>query len=283
MAYTDDINKASYADFNFDIKQAFWKTWWFILLVLILLATSGYVFMKFRTRRIQLSNDKLESLIELRTREITKQKQEIETLYKEVHHRVKNNLQVINSIINLQSSYINDPGTLAVFRECQNRVYTMAVLHEKLYSAKDLTNNKLGPYVERIVEYLAYVYKNDFDIKTEIDISVNQIGLDTTIPIGLLINEIVSNSFKYAFDESIPDKTIFIIIEQLEPKKYRMVAGDNGKGFEEKTDDGTVSFGLELINILVDQLNGTIRKLPQKGTLYEIIFYNIDKDITKAP
>jgi ligand-binding sensor domain-containing protein/two-component sensor histidine kinase len=283
MAYTDDINKASYTQFAFEIRQAFWKTWWFIILMLFLLAASVYIFMKFRTRRIQLSNEKLESLIELRTREITKQKLEIETLYKEVHHRVKNNLQVINSIINLQSSYITDENTLAIFKECQNRVYTMAVLHEKLYSAKDLTNNKLGPYIERIVEYLAYVYKNNLEIKTEIDINVSQIGLDTTIPIGLLINEIVSNSFKYAFDESIKNKTILIRIEQIEPKKYRMLAGDNGKGFEERKDEGTVSFGLELINILVDQLNGTIRKLPEQGTLYEVIFFNIDKDITKTP
>lgn len=283
MAYTGDISKASKAKFSFVIKQAFWKSWWFILFVLIAGVVAAYFFLKFRTRRVQLSNEKLESLIELRTREITKQKLEIETLYKEVHHRVKNNLQVINSIINLQSSYIEDEKTLAVFKECQNRVYTMAVLHEKLYSAKNLTNNKIEPYIERIVEYLDYVYKNDLKVKTELDIRVSQIGLDTTIPIGLLINEIVSNSFKYAFDKIRTDQKIVVRIEQLDDKKYKMTIGDNGKGFAEKTDAEYISFGLELIRILVDQLNGTITKLPVQGTMYEIIFYNIDKDINKAP
>ena len=283
MAYTNDVSMASQAEFSFVIKQVFWKTWWFILIVLTGLMIGAYFFLKFRTRRIQLSNEKLESLIELRTREITKQKQEIETLYKEVHHRVKNNLQVINSIINLQSSYIDDEKTLAVFKECQNRVYTMAVLHEKLYSAKNLTDNRLEPYVERIVEYLAYVYKNDLEVKTQLDIKVSQIGLDTTIPIGLLINEIVSNSFKYAFDVSGKDQKVLVQIDQLDSKKYRMIIGDNGKGFEENQDSDNVSFGLELIRILVDQLNGSIRKLPAEGTMYEIIFHNIDKDINKTP
>jgi len=190
---------------------------------------------------------------------------------------------VINSIINLQSSYIDDEKTLAVFKECQNRVYTMAVLHEKLYSAKNLTNNKIEPYIERIVEYLAYVYQNDLDVKTELDIRVSEIGLDTTIPIGLLINEVVSNSFKYAFDRTRTDQKILVRIEQLEDKKYKMTVGDNGKGFEEKPDIEYISFGLELIRILVDQLNGTIQKLPVQGTMYEIIFYNVDKDINKAP
>ncbi len=282
-AYTDSESKASFSYFKFTIKPAFWKTWWFSILVLVVCGVGLYFFMKFRTHRIQILNQKLESLVELRTKEISKQKFEIETLYKEVHHRVKNNLQVINSIINLQSSYITDEETLAVFKECQNRVYTMAILHEKLYSTNDLTANSIEPYIGKIVEYLAYMYKSDLDIDIDLKVEVNTIGLDTTIPIGLLINEIVSNSFKYAFDSRIKDRVITINLKQVDAKNYTMIIGDNGKGFQRKDNGENVSFGLELINILVEQLNGTIKMKAGQGAMYEINFQNIDKDLHKAP
>jgi len=282
-AYTDNESKASFAYFTFTIKSAFWKTWWFSILVLLVCGIGLYFIMKFRTHRIQILNQKLESLVELRTKEISKQKFEIETLYREVHHRVKNNLQVINSIINLQSSYITDEETLAVFKECQNRVYTMAILHEKLYSTNDLTANSIEPYVQKIVEYLAYMYKTDLDIDIDLKVEVNTIGLDTTIPIGLLINEIVSNSFKYAFDSRIKDRVITIHLKQVDAKNYTMIIGDNGKGFQKKDNGENISFGLELINILVEQLNGTIKMKVGQGAMYEINFQNIDKDLHKAP
>lgn len=281
-AYADNKENAELVEYKFTINKPFWKSWWFILIAAIGLTAVSYLVLRIRTQRVQLANQRLENQVELRTREINKQKQEIETLFKEIHHRVKNNLQVINSLINLQSSFIEDEKTLAIFRECQNRIYTMAVLHEKLYSNHDLTKLELQPYVTKLTGYLNEVYLLDKPVQFDIKINVNNIGIDTIIPIGLLINEIVSNSLKYAFGkEEHPE--IRIHIDSLGAKKHRMLIGDNGKGHPVDINAEQHTFGMELIKILVEQLNGKITKLPGKGTVYEIDFESIDKSINKAP
>ncbi|MFL5754486.1 MAG: histidine kinase dimerization/phosphoacceptor domain -containing protein, partial [Bacteroidia bacterium] len=281
-AYSDNKENAELVEYKFTINKPFWRSWWFILFGMIGITAVSYLFLKIRTQRIQLANQRLENQVELRTREIIKQKQEIETLFKEIHHRVKNNLQVINSLINLQSSFISDEKTLAIFRECQNRIYTMAVLHEKLYSTHDLTKLELQPYVTKLTGYLNEVYMLNKPVSFDIRINVANIGIDTIIPIGLLINEIVSNSLKYAFAEQ-GDHIIIIHIDSIGDKKHKMIIGDNGIGHPVDINAEQHTFGLELIKILVEQLNGRIIKLPQKGTVYEITFESIDKSINKAP
>jgi two-component sensor histidine kinase len=281
-AYSDNKELAEELEYNFTINKPFWKSWWFILLAGIGIVALSYLFLKIRTQRIQAANEKLEQQVALRTSEIIKQKQEIETLFKEIHHRVKNNLQVINSLINLQSSFITDEKTLAIFRECQNRIYTMAVLHEKLYSTHDLTKLELQPYVTKLTGFLNEVYQLNREVKFDIRINVNNIGIDTIIPIGLLINEVVSNSLKYAFKDN-SEHIITIHINSIADKKHKMIIGDNGIGHPVDINSDQNTFGLELIKILVDQLNGKISKLETKGTVYEIFFESIDKSINKAP
>jgi len=125
---------------------------------------------------------------------------EKEVLLKEVHHRVKNNLQVISSILNLQSSYVKDKKSLDLLLESQNRIKSMAFVHESLYQTKDFSNISFSSYVENICSNLVHSYSNpDNPPELEMDLDLIQLNLDTAIPCGLIINELVSNALKYAF------------------------------------------------------------------------------------
>ena len=198
---------------------------------------------------------------------------EKEVLLKEVHHRVKNNLQVISSILNLQTSYIKDKETANMLKECQNRIKTMAYIHESLYQTKDFLHINFGEYIINLVKNLFYSYDaNQQKIKANFDVDTIFLNLDTSIPCGLIINELVSNAFKYAF---VDDSQGFITVKvkKLDNGKIKMIVADNGKGIPQHIDyKNTESLGLQLVNILAEQINGTITLNKINGTIFEIIF-----------
>ena len=202
--------------------------------------------------------------------------QEKEVLLKEVHHRVKNNLQVISSILNLQSSYVKDEGTLNILKESQNRIKSMAFIHESLYQTKDFSSINFTEYIVNLSQNLIHSYSNfDHEIKLNLDIQDVFLNLDLAIPCGLIINEIVSNALKYAFDEKTEDGEISIKMS-LNKDNLVLKIGDNGKGLPKNIDyRNTESLGLQLVVTLTDQLSGTIELNSEKGTNYTIIFkYN---------
>ncbi|HTA63023.1 MAG TPA: tetratricopeptide repeat protein [Bacteroidia bacterium] len=209
-----------------------------------------------------------------RVKATNKQKQTIEHLFKEVHHRVKNNLQVIASLLNLQKAYINDTKILDIFQDCQNRVYAMATIHEKLYEQHALSNISFNDYIKNLITQLIETYKLKFNVKYNLEVDIDSFDLDTLIPIGLLTNEIISNSLKYAFSETDENPAItFKLLKTPQPNSFTMLIGDNGKGSQVGLDDHHTSFGMELIKILTAQLHGTIKQLPGKGTMYQINFH----------
>lgn len=199
--------------------------------------------------------------------------QEKEVLLKEVHHRVKNNLQVISSILNLQSSYVKDPGTLNILKESQNRIKSMAFIHESLYQTKDFSSINFSEYVVNLSQNLIQSYSNfENEIKLNLDIQNVFLNLDLAIPCGLIINEIISNALKYAFVDKKNDceVTIKMILDQ---ESLVLFIGDNGIGLPKEIDyRNTQSLGLQLVVTLTDQLNGTIEMDSSKGTKYTIIF-----------
>jgi two-component sensor histidine kinase/ligand-binding sensor domain-containing protein len=261
--------------FTFTVKPAFWQTSWFY--IVLILSISFYItrYIRYRVRKQKEIEEALEKTVEERTQEIKKQKEQIEILLKEIHHRVKNNLQIINSLMNLQSGYADDEYVQEMFKEARNRIITMALIHEKLYESKDLTNINLREYLDKLIDYLksSYVLNSDVKFKTEIeDIKLN---IDTVIPLGILINEIISNSLKYAFIRSTGLPEIFISIKKQDDG-YTLIAGDNGSGFDKKLfDSETNTLGLELIKMLSEQLNGTVEILDKTGTWYHIKFKGI--------
>ena len=197
---------------------------------------------------------------------------EKEVLLKEVHHRVKNNMQVISSILNLQSAYVKDPGTLQILKESQNRIKSMAFIHESLYTNKDFSRINFSEYITNLVHNLFRTYDVfDDTIKLELNIDKIYLNLDLAIPCGLIMNELISNSLKYAFD--IHRGGIIKIMLTLENEFVKLEVGDNGVGIPESIDiENTQTLGLQLISSLVEQLEGDIKLDRTNGTKFIIKF-----------
>lgn len=195
-----------------------------------------------------------------------------EILLKEVHHRVKNNLQVISSILNLQTSYIDDPDTLTIIQECQDRIKSMAFIHESLYQSADLAKVNFSEYLHNLCTNLKYSYMApDRNINLDFAIEEISLSLDSSIPCGLIVNELVSNCFKYAFGEK-KTGNIKIIFERNGDNK-KLVVHDSGKGLPTDLDfRNTDSLGLQLVVTLVDQIDGDINYEFSDGSKFIINF-----------
>ena len=206
---------------------------------------------------------------------------EKETLLKEVHHRVKNNLQTVCSLLNMQSRGTDDEQMKNLIKSSQNRVMAMAMVHEMLYLRDDLTTIDYKPYVFKLTEYLVKSVKGpDSQVKLAIDIPDIELGIDTAIPLGLLINETITNSLKYGIVDDAEGE-IHIELKKEAEDEYVLAIGDNGIGISEAVDPKTTkSLGLKLIHNLARQLKGSItRDWSRKGTNYIVKF----KDIGHEP
>lgn len=239
--------------------------------------------------------------------DITGQKEAEESLKKveeirkkEIHHRIKNNLQVISSLLELQAERFDEKEVLEAFRESQNRVATMAIIHEELYRSKNSETLDFSEYLQKLTSDLFHSYiVRKGDIRMELDIEEIFLGMDTAVPLGIIINELVSNSLKHAFpqgrkgeiriklcrvEENGENKSISNSTNNIGAKssvdksnQYSLVVSDNGLGFPEKLDfRNTGSLGLQLVNILVEQLEGTIELQNGAGTTFKILFKEND-------
>jgi PAS domain S-box-containing protein len=203
---------------------------------------------------------------------ITQSLKEKDILLKEVHHRVKNNMQVISSILNLQSSYVKDSYALNLLKECQNRIKSMAFIHESLYQTKNFESVNFSEYVTTLSKNLVHTYSiHSKKIKLILTLDNLFLSLDASIPCGLIINEIVSNSLKYAFPDN-RDGIIFVTLRVVK-NQVKIEVGDNGIGIPESVDiKNTQTLGLQLVDTLVEQLNGTLILKRNKGTTFCIDF-----------
>jgi two-component sensor histidine kinase/CBS domain-containing protein len=202
---------------------------------------------------------------------------EKEVLLKEIHHRVKNNLQIISSLLKLQSAYTKEEQVLGMFKDSQNRIRSMALIHEKLYQSKDLSRIDFAEYIHDLAGNLLRSYKassHAITLKTTVnDITLN---IDTAIPCGLIINELMSNSLKHAFPTPSKDNEICINIYSSDNDQFILNVSDNGIGFPKDLDfRNTESLGLELVCTLTEQLDGTIELDSSRGTSFNIIFSEI--------
>lgn len=202
---------------------------------------------------------------------------EKDTLLKEIHHRVKNNLQTVSSLLSLQSRSIEEPRIKTLIKSSQNRVISMAMVHEMLYMRHDLSKIEYKSYVEELSDYLIRSFKGtENNITLNIKIPDIKLGIDTAIPLGLLINEVITNALKYGIKDNDPGK-IHIELVKSNAKDYILYIGDDGEGFPEGiSHKNTKSLGLKLIHNLSRQLKGSINRDPsKKGTNYIVKFSDI--------
>jgi two-component sensor histidine kinase len=203
--------------------------------------------------------------------------QEKEVLLKEIHHRVKNNLQIISSLLDLQSDYIEDEQTRQLFQESRNRVKSMALIHERLYRAQDLAKVDFAEYIQSLARDVFRSYRTHATgIALRVNVEDVFLGVDTAIPCGLMINELVSNALKYAFPDGRGGE---ICVELFSDNgQFTLAVRDNGVGFPKDLDfRNTESLGLKLVVTLVKQLKGTIALHRDGGTAFEIKFAAVER------
>ena len=198
---------------------------------------------------------------------------EKEVLLREIHHRVKNNLQVICSLLRLQEGYIHDETLRQVLKECRERVHAMAILHDQLHRAKDLSSIDLGGYVRNLAASLFCSYGvNSAQIGLRLNLEGITVPFDTAIPCGLIVHELVSNALRHAFPDGRKGRISLGL--RLEPGgEIELRVRDDGRGFSENAPSGTIrSLGLRLVDLLAEQMEAAVERSNRAGTEYRLVF-----------
>jgi PAS domain S-box-containing protein len=205
------------------------------------------------------------------TAEQIKVLREKEILLREIHHRVKNNLQIITSLLHLQSNSLTDERLIDVFRKSEDRIKTMALIHEKLYQSHDIARIEFGDYVTSLLFHLKQAHREELervDLKT--DVATVYFDIDTAIPAGLIINELVTNAFFHGFPEGAKGE-IRVALREME-SHYLIEVGNNGLPFPEEADaPAAAGLGLQLVRLLVEQVHGTLTLVREPHTLFRIV------------
>jgi PAS domain S-box-containing protein len=204
--------------------------------------------------------------------ELIRKSNENELLLREIHHRVKNNLQIISSMLNLQFNSIDDPNVLEALNKSKNRINSMALVHSEIYLTKNLASIGFDEYLLGLVRAIEDSYYSGNKIKLVLNKSGATFGIDLTINLGLIINELITNSYKHAFTE-IKDGIIDVQLIAIGENKYQLIVQDNGLGTDNNSlSNNQNSIGLEIVYALIDQINGTSEMESLNGLKYTITF-----------
>jgi two-component sensor histidine kinase len=218
--------------------------------------------------------------LEMQNEELCRERERIETLLrekevllKEIHHRVKNNMQIISSLLNMQAQRTADPAFRAMVHACQNRIRSMSLVHEKMYRSPDLARIDFADYVRSLISELAHSSGAESD-RIRLDFSLEPIFLDIqqAMPCGLLACELASNAFKHAFPAG-RSGALRMAFRRKPPSSFELVVGDDGIGIPAGLDMSRAdTFGMEIISLLVKQLNGAIERRDAAGTEFRVAF-----------
>jgi two-component sensor histidine kinase/HAMP domain-containing protein len=224
---------------------------------------------------VQLS---LEEKLKHHADELQNSLKEKEVLLKEIHHRVKNNLQIITSLLYLQSLKIEDEATQSIFKDSQNRVKSLALVHEKLYQSKDLARIDFSDYLKNLSSFIFTTYKTNIqNLHIEYDLDEVYLSVEISVPLGLIINELLSNALKYAFknddNDDRTERRILIKLKKYIDDEYMISVSDNGNGLPDNFNiEETESLGLKLVTSLIQQIEGKLEVHPKNNTEFKITF-----------
>jgi two-component sensor histidine kinase/ligand-binding sensor domain-containing protein len=242
----------------------------YFLAGLALIAGCAVTYTHYRTRKLQYQKEHLKKMVRERTKEIEKNLYEKELLLKEIHHRVKNNLQIITSLLNLQAEHVRDESALNAIRSSKGRVKSMSTVHEILYQNDDLKEVDISEYIPRLAKHVKRLYEDTVGtIKLQCDIAPVKIDLQTAIPLGLIINEVISNSCKHAFKNR--DSGIIRIEAGRQLETLKLLISDNGTGISKKDKDQNGkrgSLGMLLVTDMTKQLKAKATLQNGDGTVH---------------
>ncbi|MGE0561523.1 MAG: tetratricopeptide repeat protein [Flavobacteriales bacterium] len=242
----------------------------FIVAFIFTLIIIFYVYRGYRKKVV------INELLQVQKNEAQRKNEEKNMMLKEIHHRVKNSLQVVSSLIRLQANEVDDERINKMFEETQNRVLSIARLHEQMYNSENLKEINIKTHFTPLVKDLIKDYNMGTKINLVIDLPNVEMSSKTLIPLGLIINEMISNSLKYAFVGKA-EGSIMVTIKHLSEQLYEMIIGDDGIGMPKDFDfENSTSLGTQLIHIFTDQLNGSIKRLDKDGTFFRIEFEKME-------
>lgn len=228
-----------------------------------------------RYRLKQRTNKKLE----LQQEKINKQNESLqqllsekEWLLKEIHHRVKNNLQIVISLLNTQSAYLDNEDALFAIKNSQHRMHAMSLIHQKLYQSENLATIDLSNYIAELVDYLKESFNTDYSIRYVLELEPLKLDVSEAVPIGLILNEAITNAIKYAFEKEKEGK-ITITLNTVAENTYRLCVADDGRGLPDNFDlDNSHSLGMSLMQGLTAQLEGTFDLKKENGLMICVTF-----------
>ena len=234
-------------------------------IILIVIVGTLVFTMLYRQNQIKQSNN---MVITKKNEQLQHLVTEREWLLKEVHHRVKNNLHTIICLLESQAVYLENDALQAI-EKSQHRIYAMSLIHQKLYQNEDITSIDMSVYLDELILYLRQGFDAD-QIEFSLQVEPVHLNLSQAIPIGLIVNEAVTNSIKYAFTECNTGKISVCITEKN--SVITLIVSDNGKGFVSKDEEGSKSLGIQLIRGLSKQLNGDLSIETTNGTKIAVRF-----------
>jgi two-component sensor histidine kinase len=234
------------------------------ILLLTVLGLLAYFYRDKQQANVKLQEQKKQIEFNLR---------EKEALLREIHHRVKNNLQVISSLLNMQSYYMDDPRMINAIAEGQNRVKAMALIHQKLYQTDHLSEIDFQEYTEQLISHLATAFGDSGRmVRSKVNGSALKLDIDTAIPLGLILNELITNSYKYAFN-GMQEGNLKVDLTRDNLHYYHLRISDSGHGFPaDFNEDKLNSLGLKLVRMLIEQLDGSLAITNDPGAHFYIRF-----------
>lgn len=245
--------------------------WWLlggmsILILLLAVAAVQYRIIRKGNQQLERTNRALSE----RNTIVSEQSEQLKNLMKELHHRVKNNLAIISSLLRLQSTRLEDEGAVRAVREGQQRVEAMSLIHQRLYESDNVTKVNMKEYIHDLVQGLFYAYgfkEENFDL--EVDIVSVELDVEVAVPLGLIMNEIITNAFKHAFDQ-ISKPSLSIILNETD--QLHLEIKDNGPGIDMNAwKKPTGSFGKRLILLLSEQIGAILNVRNENGTRFDLI------------
>lgn len=266
IKYDSDQKEVTIANQELQIRQqkrAQKLTAGIVVLLTLLLGSLYWIYQTNRKRNRQLSV--LNADLQATNQELDIRNQQNELLLQEIHHRVKNNLEVISGLLELQSAETKDEEAQQVMRASQSRVESMSIIHQKLYQLKNLAAIEMKDYFRNLTEGLLSTYDVGAPVEVKLDMDPLEVDVDTAVPIGLIVNELLTNALKYAFPDGEAGK-LTISLRALDTRRLELVVADNGIGKAYGTPSQGTGFGSQLIRLLTRQLNGVMQEQTDDGT-----------------